>query len=768
MLERGELLSVFPSAEREPAGRVLDALVGARLLTAYDEEVRAGEPGRERLEVAHESLLEAWPRLVRWRTQDEGGALLRDQLRQAATLWQDKNRSEELLWTGAAYRELALWRERYPGGLTATEESFAEQARRRVGRTQRRRRLATAALLAAVATVAITTSVLWRNSERSRRTAEREVRQRQAAELLALGRVRLDEHPMGALAHAIASLERVDNLPARRFAIEALWKGPPAHFLTDPVLPFDVAWSPDGRWLSLGGTAGLVLLDRDSGKRLPLAPLAEAVVGFSNDGTRVVTRSANQGTLRLLSLPDGEVLETWPGAPRRAPVLLDRRLLTFSFEPERKDGRVTAIVRERSIDGGPEKTVGRWRARRLTGWGADPDGERLYSLQDGRLLEDRLGSLDAAPRVLGRHEGDVTLRTRWTDPLVTANALGEVRLWDAATGRVERVLRSPAQVGLVALDPARRHVAVAPQDALTPRSFFVFDLEAPAAADPVPLVQKQRDWLNTMAFHPQGHFLASGQSDTVVLWNLATRRSLVLRGQKGVGIAVAFTSDGRLVSTSDEGKVRLWSLEPRANEPLRELWSASERRPLVGYSLEIDRQDRFAIVAKRFLGQLVVVPLDGSSARVLPLARGRGGPTLSFQAIDREGRSAALAYAEFGNPGAGSIRVVNLETGEETTLRAPTTDGACREDASVFGAADVPIWLPDGRFVSEGVTGLRVWDLANGSICRDTVARRNLGHRRVRSLRGRPHHLGVARHHLPRQRAVEPGARPDRGGPRHR
>jgi hypothetical protein len=74
-----EVLSIFPKEEeRTSADEVLRELDAARLLTSYDTSV----------EIIHESLLSAWPRLVRWRNEDEGGALLRDQLRQAAALWQ--------------------------------------------------------------------------------------------------------------------------------------------------------------------------------------------------------------------------------------------------------------------------------------------------------------------------------------------------------------------------------------------------------------------------------------------------------------------------------------------------------------------------------------------------------------------------------------------------------------------------------------------------------------------------------------------------------
>ncbi|HEY7698961.1 MAG TPA: serine/threonine-protein kinase, partial [Vicinamibacteria bacterium] len=91
-----ELLSIFPKDdERRAAEEVLRELVSARLLTSYEDSV----------EIIHESLLSAWPRLVQWRNQDEGGALLRDQLRQAAQVWQDRGRREDLLWTGSSYRE---------------------------------------------------------------------------------------------------------------------------------------------------------------------------------------------------------------------------------------------------------------------------------------------------------------------------------------------------------------------------------------------------------------------------------------------------------------------------------------------------------------------------------------------------------------------------------------------------------------------------------------------------------------------------------------
>jgi len=689
--EGEDLLSVFPESGRAEATAVLNELVNARLLTSC-ERPGADDERKPHVEIVHESLLTHWPRLVRWQIQDADGALLRDQLRQAAQLWSDRGRVADLLWTGAAYRDFALWRERYGGGLSATEHAFADAATKLATPRRRQRRLAAAILLATTAAVAITTSALWRESERSRHKAEAEARQRGAAELLALGRLQLEKYPGAALAHAIASLERADNEPARRFAVEALWKAPPVHVITDAVIPVSVRWSPDGRWLALGGTAGLALLDRDTGERLELASsVAEGPVGFSADGARGVT-------------------ETVGGVSA-----LDRRMRTFDFDASGEAVVRSARVEERSIDGGPVRVLGRWRTHGLTDHDVDSAGERLFSVQAGRLFEQRLDALEVPPRLLGRHDGEVSVWARqWTRRLVTADAGGEVRVWNATIGRLERTLRSPGSALKVALDPQGRFLATGPDGALPPNTLFLFDLEASRAAAPTGLVQDHAHWLNTMAIDPSGHWLAAGQAGSVLLWNLIGRRSTVLRGQRGVMIAVAFAPDGGLVSTSDEGVVRLWSVGAAADEPVRVLWS--EKDAYVGARVDVDRRGRFAVDARRAMARLVVIPLDGSPAHVFALRQDRRSPRMNAAvSIEPSGQRLAIAYAEDGNPGAGSIRIVDAATGSEQTLRAPTTTGACMDTVAQYGAWDIPVWLPDGPLASVGATGVRVWDVAAGT-----------------------------------------------------
>jgi hypothetical protein len=226
---RDKLLAEFPESAsggagtRTHAAEVIDALVSARLLTSYEEP---GAPTGQQIEIAHESLLQAWPRLVRWRTQDADGAELRQQLRQAARLWNDRGRSDDLLWSGTSYRDFSLWRERNTSELTGTEAAFAAAAIRRNTRQRRRRRLAMVAAFAAAVTVAVGASALYRNADRARARAEAETRRAESGRLLILAERDLDRDPTGTLAFVVKSLELADTAAGRLLALRVLQQSP--------------------------------------------------------------------------------------------------------------------------------------------------------------------------------------------------------------------------------------------------------------------------------------------------------------------------------------------------------------------------------------------------------------------------------------------------------------------------------------------------------------------------------------------------------------
>jgi serine/threonine protein kinase/WD40 repeat protein len=157
--ELGQLLGGGAHAEA-----VIEKLVAARLLVASENEV-----GAETVEVVHEALLVAWPRLVTWRREDSEGARLREQLRGAAAQWIERGRPRGLLWRDEALADFVRWRARHPGPLTDDEREFGEASVRDAARGRRLRR---GMLVTAFAI--LTFGVIFLLSLNSRKEAERE------------------------------------------------------------------------------------------------------------------------------------------------------------------------------------------------------------------------------------------------------------------------------------------------------------------------------------------------------------------------------------------------------------------------------------------------------------------------------------------------------------------------------------------------------------------------------------------------------------------
>ena len=250
-----ELLSAFPD-QRGEAEEVLGRLVEARLLTSFEAPLDDGGTGHRQVEIIHESLLAAWPRLVRWRDQDAEGAHLRDQLRQAARLWDERERPIDLLWSGPSFAEYLVWKARYTGRLTALEQAFGRAMEEQAGRRRFRTRLGIGAAFAALLVVLAVVSQLWMRSRASEQRAVQQTHRAEAQQLFALGQVEDERNPTLAFAYALAALERGDSQeirqlrPASTLERAADLRPRPREATEGSSLAF----SPDGEWLVDSGT----------------------------------------------------------------------------------------------------------------------------------------------------------------------------------------------------------------------------------------------------------------------------------------------------------------------------------------------------------------------------------------------------------------------------------------------------------------------------------------------------------------------------------
>jgi len=733
--DRDELLSVFdgregdplgpqapkPSESRSAAAEILDTLIDARLLTSYEvpADAEGGEP-HHRIEIVHESLLANWPRLVRWQTQDADGAQLRDDLRQAAQRWQGKGRPEDLLWTGTAYREYQIWRERYPGGLTSVEEEFGDAMVHHADRRKRRRRAAVSAVIAALLIVVAVIGGFWRRSVAETRRAE-------ASRLLALAEVRREEDPTESLAYTTASLELVDTEEARLLATKVLWEAPPALELdSGEAEPRFLTFSPEGDRLAAAGHKEHAWVWTDYGREDPV------VLSGHQSGPR--------GTIAALWASNELLVTEDSGSPKRHCYIWNlpggQRLRTIDFggPSSRQVGPNRVFAEVRTLDAVGDQLVFRLRSWQLPDGEADELGRVAWTAlgaswssfdlngqgwiygKGNSVFYRPLPMQEGVPdRLIGSHENEVkyvwdqglpTLSGRlWTQDAVT----GELRLWSLSDLMAQplRIVARPSGVEegtRMIPDPSLRWNL---QEMTRENQLRLWNLEAWPGARPITL-RRSGSWQGAwQGFHPKGDWVVVSTRSTsrLTFWPLRGTWSRVVDGYTSINRPLAFSPDGEWLATNWTGeKIRFWPLPESGSGELRTFSTPANLGTLL-----FDPKGRFIITVG--IGDDVhIVPLDGSPARQLESFADQDG-LLSEPGISPSGRQAAAAYAS--GEGEKTLRVWDVETGELHRFDLP--EGSTSAQMAVRGGIWSIAFTDESTLYTAGDGGVRRWDLENGS-----------------------------------------------------
>lgn len=379
-----------------------------------------------------------------------------------------------------------------------------------------------------------------------------------------------------------------------------------------------LAFGPEGRVLLVGGVlpenkgeaAGMKIFDLKTGKVDNLrtgVDYKESVdsILVSPDGSLLAFR-AGAATVKLLDTQKGTVKQTWDAdsvgdaveRPTSRFLLSVTRMLAVAFS---SDGLTVSGESDQGEFKSWDQRTGEVK-RRLRAGQANPsliaasmDGTSFAEVSDGALLRWDANSASKAivpvagqesatalalsadgqllalasrsvvtllspsgevSKKLGVQEGVVNRLGFSKDGSLLAGAdqFGNIRIWNVASGLIEKTLATRAETTAMAFAPNGQTLATADLD----NTISIWNLQTGLQQGKF---QKHDATINALAFSPNSQWLASGSDDrTIVLWELASGKSKrTFKGHDQTVTSLAFSPDGRLLASgSGNAAVVLW------------------------------------------------------------------------------------------------------------------------------------------------------------------------------------------------------------------
>jgi len=623
---------------------LVERLVQARLVTV-DADV---------LDLAHETLFRAWPRLRGWLDDDLEGQRILRHLSAAAESWHGMGRPDAELYRGDRLARASAWQASSGAELTANEEAFLAQSRnvadgaaaeaaRAVSTRQRHRRRARAMLAAATTLAVVAGLAAWAAVRESDRAAEERLvaSARRAATLS-----RAADDPVASLLLAVESFRRADSADTRATLLDALSRSPAL-----------VRAIRDGGSVAGSSADGGRLFLVDDGIRVVETTSFETVASDDDAFDQLV---AEPGPL-VWHGDDGLLVEAPAGGLRtvEAPGVQgwDASLAATS---DRSGRRLAAGFRRESTEADRYESA-------VVVWDLDRPSRVL-------LRVDVPGTAAHA----GIH--DAVLSPDGKRLYVVASERAWLRAYDVGSGDLVGVLPAPSQPGR---DRSGTSLRVSPDG----RVLMANDGSDVVLLDTGSMAESGRlrghtHRVTSMAFSRDGRLVAANAVDgSTLVWDRASGRLLErLEGVRLPAEGLAFSPDSTTLYSSVEGSVLVWDL-------------AGSRRLVSTVNRPVGR-----------LGYLAVPAPDGGSAAYFRATVTTFGRDTTFDVVTAQGRRTSVA-AGFANWGTYSPSGDLLATVVDSRLQVwDPKDGRLLRQTTVpgIGHAEAATFTADGSWIVVG------------------------------------------------------------------
>ena len=673
----------------------LELLASQRLLTQSSDDASAepASPDAVRVDLSHEVMLRAWPRLLRWIDEKKQAERVRRRLEDQATERVRLRLKGYGLLDDAETQEAEHWLQGPDAkdvGVSTAVAELIHDSRRAIRRAARGWQIAAVLLLIVAASAAGAAGLALQESRRAghqfdlataaRQQALAQARIATARTLSALSRERLglDTVYDQALLLAVAGQRLLPSADAESSLLAALERSPglrtQLHGLSGKLS--GVAVSPDGQLVAAGSSDGQVQLfdarrGQPSGPPFPGHTGAVNQLGFTSDSARLIT-AGTDGVLRVFDASAGPARGQPIGRPLSGHT---GEITALAISP---DGKLIAS------GGGDDMTILLWDA--VTGLAVGPPLHGHKKTVSGLAFS---------------ADGKMLASVSWDQT---------VRLWAPRSGQPLPLAlpRSDYPLRAVAFSPTAPLLAVGggelakdshPADgAEPPAGVQLWSLEQPAPA-PRPLHGLRRSIISSLAFSPSGQQLAAGSWDKLVfLWSVGSGRlASRLHSPLGPVLGLAYAPSGEWLATATEsGGPLLWSTRTTA---VLQVASQSATDKLTCVAVSPDGKSLAAGSYDHALHRFTIAN-SGDSSELRETAPLVGPPGIVY----------AVAYSPSGQHLASA--------GEEKVVRRWTADGRAEGEplrghsSLIYSLAFDPT---DTRLASGSFDGeLRLWSAADG------------------------------------------------------